>query len=92
MGTKNNPGAFDCYHAAADDEPMFILLGRDPTAPLLVALWMKLRIELGDTDNAKLLEAGKCSLAMNDYAEALGKDPQRSRVALRKIVAKLDPL
>ncbi|HAW11807.1 MAG TPA: aspartate decarboxylase, partial [Chloroflexi bacterium] len=30
MGTKNNPGKFDCYDDAHPDEPMFVLLGRDP--------------------------------------------------------------
>lgn len=29
MGTKNNPGAFDCYANAEPDEPMFVLLARD---------------------------------------------------------------
>ena len=29
MGTKNNPGKFDCYEHAKPDEPMFVLLGRD---------------------------------------------------------------
>ena len=32
MATKNNPGKFDCYTNAEPDEPMFILLGRDPVA------------------------------------------------------------
>lgn len=39
MGTKNNPGKFDCYAKADPDEPMFILLGRDPLAPSLVLMW-----------------------------------------------------
>ena len=43
MGTKNNPGAFDCHAAAEPDEPMFVLLGRDPMAGLLVRLWAKMR-------------------------------------------------
>ena len=28
MGTKNNPGRFDCYGNAEPDEPIFVLLGR----------------------------------------------------------------
>lgn len=39
MGTKANPGQFDCYTKAKDDEPMFVLLARDPRAPFLVDLW-----------------------------------------------------
>ena len=43
MGTKNNPGEFDCYANAQPDEPMFVLLGRDKHAPALVWLWAVLR-------------------------------------------------
>lgn len=43
MGTKNNPGKFDCYEKADPDEPMFVLLGRDPMAAHLVSIWSKLR-------------------------------------------------
>lgn len=40
MGTKSNPGAFDCYANAQDDEPMFVLLARDHRAPALVRAWV----------------------------------------------------
>jgi hypothetical protein len=30
MGTKNNPGSYDGHKAAESDEPMFVLLARDP--------------------------------------------------------------
>lgn len=50
MGTKANPGHFDCYHAAQDDEPMFVLLARDPIAPLLVQLWARIRESRTTTD------------------------------------------
>lgn len=43
MGTKNNPGEFDCYDNAKPDEPMFILLGRDALAPYLVEIWAAIR-------------------------------------------------
>ena len=51
MGTKNNPGAFDCYANAEPDEPMFVLLGRDPLAPFLVSIWAKVR--MGDLEAAQ---------------------------------------
>lgn len=50
MGTKQNPGQFDCYNAAEPDEPMFVLLARDETAGALVTLWAALRI--GDSATA----------------------------------------
>lgn len=39
MGTKNDPGNFDCYANALPDEPMFILLARDTDAAYLVKEW-----------------------------------------------------
>lgn len=43
MATKKNPGQFDCYANALPDEPMFILLARDPAAPFLVRAWAERR-------------------------------------------------
>lgn len=39
MGSKNNPGKFDCYANALPDEPMFVLLARDPAAWIMVHEW-----------------------------------------------------
>ena len=39
MGTKNNPGEFDCYANADRDEPLFVLRASDPLAPMLVRNW-----------------------------------------------------
>lgn len=66
MGTKNKPGKFDCYEAAEPDEPMFILLARDPIAPILVDLWARLRQhERGDSP--KVAEAQFCADAMREW-------------------------
>lgn len=55
MGTKNNPGSFDCFEAADPDEPMFVLLARDQLAPYLVEMWAQMRsgdvISVYDTCN-----------------------------------------
>lgn len=45
MGTKNNPGAYDCYKYAYPDEPMFILLARDFTAPAVIKYWCEVRLK-----------------------------------------------
>lgn len=63
MGTKNNPGEYDCYANAEPDEPMFVLLGRDKHAPTLVWLWATLR-ELDGEDMSKVREARDCVEAM----------------------------
>jgi hypothetical protein len=51
MGTKNNPGAYDCYARAEPDEPLFILLAHDPSAALLVMAWRCIRA--GDIQGAQ---------------------------------------
>src|SRR5882757_2651390 len=63
MGTKINPGVYDCYRRAEDDEPLFTLLARDPLAPILVSLWAALR-EHGGDDKKKVSEARTCAVAM----------------------------
>lgn len=75
MGTKNNPGEFDCYANAAPDEPLFILLARDPMASALVDLWADMRQEFADnnTDINKIDEARACAKAMRQYAHKLNK-------------------
>jgi hypothetical protein len=82
MGTKLNPGKFDCYANALPDEPMFVLLARDPFAPELVRLWAR-TAELGNRaarpDNVgraistvpdKIAEAMECAEAMRRWREA----------------------
>jgi hypothetical protein len=81
MGTKNNPGAFDCYTKAKPDEPMFVLLGRDQSAALLVRLWALTRhgrIEGGfrpPSDAMKVAEALKCADAMDEHCRKVGRFP-----------------
>jgi hypothetical protein len=70
MGTKENPGDFDCYANAAPDEPMFILLGRDPMAPTLARLWACLR-EMAGEDLAKVDEARRCATMMEEHLAKL---------------------
>lgn len=69
MGTKNQPGAFDCYAAADPDEPMFILLARDPDAPQLLRLWADLRAQRGE-DDAKVADARSTATTMERWRSA----------------------
>lgn len=94
MGTKNNPGEFDCYANADPDEPMFILLGRDKHAPLLVELWAKLRAADGE-DPQKVSEARECGAAMRTWLASLGKTPMSfglEAVIRQKIITILEIL
>lgn len=70
MGTKNSPAKFDCYANAEPDEPMFVLLARDPMAPVLVNMWAALRQaaiehkQKPQTDFEQVIEAKGCAEAM----------------------------
>lgn len=68
MGTKNNPGEWDCYTKAEPDEPMFVLLGRDKHAPMLVRLWAEIRALDGEDDH-KVQEAIRCAGFMEMFRE-----------------------
>ena len=76
MGTKNNPGQFDCYANAAPDEPMFILLGRDPHAHAAVRKWANDRMVMihaglkPASDVHMVWEARECADAMEEYCIA----------------------
>ena len=73
MGTKQHPGQFDCYSRAEPDEPMFVLLGRDPSTPLLVETWAVLRDIMHDDDVLKIAEARDCAQACYQWMLKLGK-------------------
>jgi len=63
MGTKLKPSPFDCYANAEPDEPLFVLLARDPLAPILVRLWADLR-EHAAGNPSKVFEARTCAIDM----------------------------
>lgn len=76
MGSKNKPGAFDCYGKAEPDEPYFTLLGRDPAAWIVVRFWAALRDELDllDEEKDQIMEAAKCAEDMREFAKSKGKE------------------
>src|ERR1700759_3266121 len=67
MGTKLEVGKFDCYANALPDEPLFVLLARDPDMPDLVREWAnrrQLAINKGErpaSDQAMVNEAINCA-------------------------------
>jgi|SRR5882672_7618846 len=73
MGTKNNPGRFDCHASAEPDEPLFTLLGRDRLAGHLVSIWSK--VKMGDME-----AVGVVFLDMlHKHAVAYGMEPDVER-------------
>lgn len=77
MGTKLKPGKFDCYENAAPDEPMFVLLARDPMAPVLVRLWADLR-EHAVGNPSKVNEARDCAIDMEVWRQRQKDKPLRA--------------
>ena len=76
MGTKNNPGPFDCYAKADPDEPIFVLRAKDPLAPALVRLWAHVRrvydqknSPITPFDSDKYFEANQCADQMEDWRQ-----------------------
>jgi hypothetical protein len=73
MGTKLDPGKYDCYEQALPDEPMFVLLARDPSAPSLIEWWADNResaIDQGlrpEGDRAMVEEARQCVNNMREW-------------------------
>jgi len=65
MGTKADPGPFDCYAAAEPDEPLFVLKSTDESAPTLVRIWAELYRE-------RKMKANRWTpAAIQRYCEAL---------------------
>jgi hypothetical protein len=74
MGTKNNPGPYNCYAHAEPDEPIFVLRGKDPAAHIVVAFWAALSKQLHNQSEEKMMEASKTAAEMRKWAESKGKE------------------
>ena len=76
MGTKTSPGPYDCYAKANPNEPIFVLLGRDPMAGQLIRMWAK-GAELRQADSLKISNALQCAIDMENYCRTVGSIPMR---------------
>jgi hypothetical protein len=58
--------ASSCFNKAKDDERIFVLLSRDPAAPIAIVAWVRARIEMGknNPDDRQILEALECARKM----------------------------
>jgi len=63
MSTKQNPGPSNCYANALPDEPMFILLARDPHAPESVIDWLTRRATAIGQDQRPISDTEKVAEA-----------------------------
>lgn len=55
-----------CWNRAGDEEMLFVLLGRDPAAPVAIDAWIQERIKLGlnTHDDEQIAEARECAATM----------------------------
>ena len=69
MATKNNPSEYDCYQNAEPDEPIFVLVARDITAPDTIRDWCKHRVQEGKNgaDDDQIQAALGCANLMEDW-------------------------
>jgi hypothetical protein len=58
-----------CLNRAIEDEPVFVLLGRDESAPATIEKWCDLRIGSGknEFEDAQIQEALELADAMRKY-------------------------
>ena len=77
----------DCYQRAEPDEPMFVLLARDPNAAVLVNLWAAMQRMKPDSDVQKILEAEQCANNMVGYFTS--KNPDAEFAGMRTATAAL---
>ncbi|HVB68010.1 MAG TPA: hypothetical protein VNE67_09165 [Acetobacteraceae bacterium] len=86
MGTRNNPGEFDCYGRALPDEPLFTLLARDVDYAAVVCEWASRRLhriargEAPFSDINLVIEALQTGVQGSDWRGAnMGKWRANSR-------------
>lgn len=86
QGNINDPGS--CWNRAKDDEPLFILLGRDKDAPTTIRDWIEKRIARGKNKigDVQMVNAEICANQMTAYAE---KVPLNVTEALEYALAEL---
>lgn len=70
-----NPNS--CMSRAQDDEMTFVLLGRDPAAPVAIKAWAHERVRIGKNvrDDGQILEALQCAATMIAEQESAGTLP-----------------
>lgn len=64
-----------CWNRAQDDEPVFVLLGRDKSAAVAIRAWIFNRLATGKSTEAspEIVEAREAAARMEKYAAARSK-------------------
>jgi len=80
-----------CLNKARDDERLFVLLARDPAAPIAIRAWVAERVRLGKNtpDDAQVVEALDCAQRMEVERREIEESRRQTemRIAERGTVA-----
>jgi hypothetical protein len=62
-----------CFNKAADSERLFVLIARDPAAPVAIRAWVNERLRLGKNapDDAQIMEALDCARLMDEERDEI---------------------
>lgn len=81
MSTKIRPGPYDCYADALPDEPMFILLARDQTAPDRIRDWADIKRKQLIADYGALPESDPKSPRAVEFRDEMAKCQNADEIA-----------
>ena len=79
MGTKAQPGFYSYLGKAEPDEPVFVLMGRDPLAPMLIRRWADHAGRSGERPD-KVAEAYALAQQFDEYRKTYGQRPRHGVV------------
>lgn len=71
----SNPSS--CLNKAAEDEPVFVLRGKDPCAPDAIRFWADCASEREEHEDEKIEEALKMADQMDAYRARLEPRPRQ---------------
>lgn len=72
-----------CLNKAADDEPIFVLRGKDPVIVPTIQAWIKLRSELENEDDEDKLEEASCFIEVIERWQHRKKELEQARLSKR---------
>lgn len=75
-----------CLNRAADDEPVFVLLGRDASAPRAVRQWVLERLKSGKNKHTdhEIVEADELAKRMDAYRNAWEEEVKAAKDRVRQ--------
>lgn len=67
-----------CLNKSADDEPIFVLRGKDPATPVTIRMWVEARLLLGKNqpDDDQIREALELAEKASRFRKSLPESPK----------------